>query len=63
MQEPTRLFGLQLFIAKASTADELDSGAGAPIVAVHPLFVARREKIVALGLQNAIPVLSQNANL
>jgi ABC-type uncharacterized transport system substrate-binding protein len=52
-----------LFIAKASTANELDaafatikeSGAGALIVAVDPLFVSRREKIVALGLQNAIP--------
>ena len=63
MQEPTRSLGLQLFIAKASTANELDaafatikeSGAGALIVAVDPLFVSRREKIVALGLQNAIP--------
>jgi putative tryptophan/tyrosine transport system substrate-binding protein len=63
MQEPTRSLGLQLFIARASAADELDaafatvkgSGAGALIVAVDPLFVSRREKIVALGLQNAIP--------
>jgi putative ABC transport system substrate-binding protein len=63
MQEPTRSLGLQLFIAKAGTANELDaafatikeSGAGALIVAVDPLFVSRREKIVALGLQNAIP--------
>jgi putative tryptophan/tyrosine transport system substrate-binding protein len=64
MQEPTRSLGLQLFIAKASAADELDeafatvkeSGSGALIVAVDPLFVSRREKIVALGLQNAIPI-------
>jgi putative tryptophan/tyrosine transport system substrate-binding protein len=63
MQEPTRSLGLQLFIAKASTANELDaafatvkeSGAGALIVAVDPLFASRREKIVALGLQNVIP--------
>jgi putative tryptophan/tyrosine transport system substrate-binding protein len=63
MQEPTRSLGLQLFIAKASTANELDaafatvkeSGAGALIVAVDPLFAYRREKIVALGLQNVIP--------
>jgi len=63
MQEPTRSLGLQLFIATASTANELDaafatikeSGAGALIVAVDPLFISRRERIVALGLQNAIP--------
>jgi hypothetical protein len=63
MQEPTRSLGLQLFIAKASPANELDaafaaikeSGAGALIVAVDPLFVSRREKIVALGFAECDP--------
>jgi putative ABC transport system substrate-binding protein len=64
MQEPVRLLGLQLHIAKASTEGELEtafatvaqSGAGALIIANDQLFIARREQIVALALRHAIPV-------
>ena len=64
MQEPTRALGLRLYLAKASTEDELDaafagvaqSGAGAMIIANDPLFNSRRERVIALALRHAIPV-------
>jgi putative ABC transport system substrate-binding protein len=64
MLEPTRSLGLKLHLAKASTEAELDtafaglkeSGAGAVIVANDPLFIGRREQIVALALRNSVPV-------
>jgi len=64
MQEAARSLGLRLHIARVSTESELDtafatvaqSGAGALIVANDPLFIARREKLVALALQHAIPI-------
>ena len=64
MLEPTRSLGLKLHLAKASTEAELDtafaglkeSGARAVIVANDPLFIGRREQIVALALRHAVPV-------
>lgn len=64
MQEPVRLLGLRLIIAKASTEGELEtalatvaqSGAGALVIANDQLFIARREQVVALALRHAIPV-------
>ncbi len=65
MQEPTRALGLQLHVVNASTEHELDtafaaivqSGADALIVAINPLFIARREQIVALAQRHAVPVI------
>jgi putative tryptophan/tyrosine transport system substrate-binding protein len=65
MQEPTRALGLQLHVVNASTEHELDtafaaivqSGAGALIVAINPLSIARREQIVALAQRHAVPVI------
>jgi putative ABC transport system substrate-binding protein len=64
MQEPVRLLGLRLFIAKAGNEAELEtafasvaqSGASALIITNEQLFIARREQIVALALRHAIPV-------
>src|SRR5664280_152531 len=65
MQEPTRALGLQLHVVNASTEHELDtafaaivqSGAGALVIAINPLFIARREQIVALAQRHAVPVI------
>ena len=65
MQEPVRSLGLRLFIVKASTEGELktafasvaQSGAGALMITNEQLFIARREQIVALALQFAVPVI------
>jgi len=64
MQEPTRALGLKLHLAKASNESELDAAfaalkensVGAVIVANDPLFIGRREQIVALSLRYAVPI-------
>jgi putative ABC transport system substrate-binding protein len=65
MQEPTRVLGLQLRVVKASTERELDtaiatiaqSGDAALIIANDPLFIGRREQLVALSARYAIPTI------
>jgi putative ABC transport system substrate-binding protein len=65
MQEPMRALGLRLHVVNASTERELDTafaavaqnGAGALIVAADPLFIGRREQIVALTMRHAIPTI------
>jgi putative ABC transport system substrate-binding protein len=65
MEGPTRALGLRLHIAKASTANELDdafasmaqSKAGALMIATNPLFIGRRDQIVALAARYAIPAI------
>jgi putative ABC transport system substrate-binding protein len=65
MLEPTLRLGLQLHLVKASTEPELDVALasvarnkdGALIVAGGPLFIDRRERIVALAARYAIPTI------
>jgi putative ABC transport system substrate-binding protein len=63
MQAPAHALGLQLNIVKASSEPELatafaaiaNSGASVLIIASDPLFIGRREEIVALALHHAVP--------
>jgi putative ABC transport system substrate-binding protein len=63
MQGPTNALGLQLNVVKASSEQELvtafaavaNSGASVLIIANDPLFIGRREQIVALALRHAVP--------
>ena len=65
MQEPMRALGLRHHVVNASTERELDTAfaavaqncAGALIVAADPLFIGRREQIVALTMRHAIPTI------
>jgi putative ABC transport system substrate-binding protein len=64
MQVPTRALGLRLYLAMASSEDELDiafasvaqSGAGPIIIANDPFFITLREQIVALALKYSVLV-------
>jgi putative ABC transport system substrate-binding protein len=65
MQEPVRSRGLRLVVVNASAERELDvalaiaakDGAAALIVANDPLFIGRREQIVALAMRHALPTI------
>jgi putative tryptophan/tyrosine transport system substrate-binding protein len=65
MQEPVRSLGLRLHVVNASTERELDTAfaavaqnrADALIVPTDPLFIGRREQIVALAIHHAIPTI------
>ena len=65
MQEPTRARGFKLHVVNASNERELDTAfaeagqkrADALIVANDPLFIGRREQIVALALRHTIPTI------
>jgi putative ABC transport system substrate-binding protein len=61
--EAARALGRQLIVVNASTADEIDAAftdlvqqrAGALVVGTGPFFQNRRDQIVALAAQHAIP--------
>ena len=65
LQQAARAINQRLFIAKASTDQELDAafaslkreGAGALLVAADPYFDTRRERIVAFAAQQRLPVI------
>ena len=65
LQEAARQFGIRLEVLNARTNDEIDlvfatllqSKGGALIVLANPLFVGRRDQLVALAVRNAIPVI------
>jgi putative ABC transport system substrate-binding protein len=65
MEKAVRTKGLQLPILKASTESEIDTAfatlvqlhAGALAVVPDPLFLARREQLVALAARHAVPVI------
>jgi putative ABC transport system substrate-binding protein len=64
-QQAARAKGMQLHILKASTESEIDAAfdalvqrqAGALFVATDPLFLMRREQIVALAARHAVPAI------
>jgi putative tryptophan/tyrosine transport system substrate-binding protein len=65
LQEVTRPFGIRLEVLNARTNDEIDlafatllqSKGGGLIVLANPLFVGRRDQLVALAARYAIPVI------
>ena len=65
VEKAVRTKGLQLPILKASTESEIDTAfatlvqlhAGALAVVPDPLFLARREQLVALAARHAVPVI------
>jgi putative tryptophan/tyrosine transport system substrate-binding protein len=65
VEAAARSLGLQLIFLSASSEREIDAafatmaqqGGGALLVTVDPLFVARRDQIVALAARRAIPAL------
>lgn len=65
LQEAARPFGLRLEVLNARTNDEIDlafatlrqSKGDALIVLANPLFVGRRDQLVALAARYAIPVI------
>jgi putative tryptophan/tyrosine transport system substrate-binding protein len=67
LEEAARAINQRLFIAKASTAPELDAsfaslqreGAGALLVAADPYFDTRREQIVGFAAQQRLPAIYQ----
>jgi putative ABC transport system substrate-binding protein len=65
LQEAARAIGLQLVVLAATTAGEVDTAftammqnrVGALLVGSDPFFANRREQIVALAAQDAIPTI------
>ena len=65
LQEAARAIGLQLVVLTATTADEVDAAftammqnrVGALLVGSDPFFANRREQIVALAAEHAIPTI------
>jgi ABC-type uncharacterized transport system substrate-binding protein len=65
MEEAARAKGVQLNILKAGTESEIDAAfaslvqlpAGALVVAGDPLFITRREQLVALASRHAVPAI------
>jgi putative ABC transport system substrate-binding protein len=65
VQDAARVKGLQLQIVKASTESEIDTAfaslvqlhAGALVVNVDPFFNSRREQLLALASQHALPAI------
>src|SRR5215813_4567442 len=67
LEEAARAINQRLFIAKASTAPELDAsfaslqreGAGALLVAADPYFDTRRERIIWFAARQRLPAIDQ----
>jgi putative ABC transport system substrate-binding protein len=65
VQEAARAKGVQLPILKAGTESEIDAAfaslvqlhAGALVVGTDPLFISRREQLVALAARHAVPAI------
>ena len=65
VQEAARAKGLQLQILKAGTESEIDAAfaslvqlhAGALVVGTDPLYISRREQLVALAARHAVPAI------
>ena len=65
LQEAARPFGIRLEVLNARANDEIDlafatllqSKGGALIVLANPLFIGRRDQLVALAARHAIPVI------
>jgi putative ABC transport system substrate-binding protein len=65
VREGARTKGVQLGILKAGTESEIDAAfetlvqlqAGALVVGTDPLFVSRREQLVALAARHAVPAI------
>jgi putative ABC transport system substrate-binding protein len=65
LQEAARAIGLQLVVLTATTAGEIDTAftamvqnrVGALLVGSDPFFLNRRERIIALAAQHAIPTI------
>ena len=66
-QEAARITGVQLNILQAGSEGEIDAAfasliqmpAGALLVGTDPLFTSRREQVVALALNHAVPAMEQ----
>jgi putative tryptophan/tyrosine transport system substrate-binding protein len=71
LQEAARAIGLQLVVLTATTAGEVDTAfmammqnrVGALLVGSDPFFANRREQIVALAAQHAIPTIYADLGL
>jgi putative ABC transport system substrate-binding protein len=69
LQEAARAIGLQLVVLTATTADEVDTAftamvknrAGVLLVGSDPFFANRREQLIALAAQHAIPTIYADA--
>ena len=69
LQNAARAIGLQLILLTASTAGDIDTaftamvqnGVGALLVGSDPFFWNRREQIIALAAQHAIPTIYADA--
>jgi putative ABC transport system substrate-binding protein len=65
VQEAARAKGVQLYILKAGTEDEIDAAfatlvqlhAGALLVGTDPFFNSRREQLAALASRHAVPAI------
>ncbi|MBI3708376.1 MAG: ABC transporter substrate-binding protein [Proteobacteria bacterium] len=65
LEEAARAIGVQLFVAKAGTENEIDlafasivqRGADALLVGADVFFTARRDRLVALAARHAIPTI------
>ena len=65
MQEAARAKGVKLAVLKAGTESEIDAAfaslvqlrAGALVVVGDPLFINRREQLVALASRHAVPAI------
>jgi putative tryptophan/tyrosine transport system substrate-binding protein len=68
VQEAAQAKGVQLLILKAGTESEIDAAfaslvqrkAGALVVSADPLFISRREQVVALAARHAVPSIYGN---
>jgi putative ABC transport system substrate-binding protein len=68
VQEAAQAKGVQLLILEASTESEIDAAfaslvqrqAGALVVSADPLFISRREQVVALAARHAVPAIYGN---
>jgi putative ABC transport system substrate-binding protein len=71
LQNAARAIGLQLILLTAITAGDIDTAftamvqnrVGALLVGSDPFFANRREQIIALAAQNAIPTIYADAGL
>jgi putative ABC transport system substrate-binding protein len=71
LQNAARAIGLQLILLTAITAGDIDTAftamvqnrVGALLVGSDPFFANRREQIIALAAQNAIPTIYADAVL
>jgi len=67
LEEAARALGQRIIVVKASTDDELEvafaslarEGVGALIVGADPYFDIRRDRIVALAMQQRLPTIYQ----